>query len=191
MVAKHVEEMQKRSEELNDKLSPMAYAGKQVRILLVQMAGLLGGGGIGFWLGGIGAKTMRVPKFVADLMAKGDPEAIEKLAAVEVPKKMVGATIGVFVGTVITTLVLGYEHWVKGEAERLAVDEINRDVAESKLRMNPELQRENKLLREMVEKQDAQLQVRDAHQPAATITAKDAVVEASENARGAQETVLA
>lgn len=174
MVAEHVEKMQERSDELREKLSPGAYAAKQARMVGVQLAASFGGGAVGYFLGNIGKKRVALPTLIRDLV----PARNEGMSDGTVPKKWLGAALGYFVGTSIATIVLGYEHWSKGEAQRLAVDEINRDMAESKLRMNPELQRENTLLRDMIAQQDAQLKAR-GEQPKPQVSAQDASREAT------------
>jgi hypothetical protein len=146
MVAEHVERMQQRSEELSDKLSFGTYFGKQIRDFVVNVAGAGGGLAAGWGIGGL---------FKSKPFKVGTTEILEHFgwvgaAAAKSPNKAIGAGIGYVVGSLGAVTVLGYERWAKGEAERLAVDEINHDIAESKLRMDPELMRENATLRDML-----------------------------------------
>ena len=154
MVAEHVERMQQRSEELNDKLSFGTYFTKQLRNIVVNLGGNIGGAAIGAGLAGAykpSSLELR-PETLAEVEKFG---SIGKSIA-RSPHKWVGGAIGAFIGGNIALLFLGYEHWAKGEAERLAVDEINRDISEAKLRMDPELMRENTTLREMLKAQQVE-----------------------------------
>lgn len=154
MVAKHVEEMQKRSEEMNDKLSAGTYAYKQVRNIVVQAVGMGGGAAAGLGLAkALGKNMVTLPKFAGEL------------GGAAVSARYVFGSIGAIIGAIGSTLVLGYEHWAKAEAEKLAVEEINKDISEAKLRMDPELMRENNALRAMVAKQDTMLKHHDGAGP--------------------------
>lgn len=168
MVAEHVEKMQQRDPEMNEKLGFGAYAWKQIRSMGISFIMIGAGAFIGHTVGKNMNRPMKVPQFLSKWLGE------------TIPSRLGATYIGIAVGTVVDGLFQGYEHWVKGEASRLAVDEMNRDIAESRLRMNPELLRENALLRDMVAKQDAQLK----HQPAAQVSAKDASIEPSAHAQG-------
>lgn len=65
--------------------------------------------------------------------------------------KTLGAIVGGIVGATIGGIILGYGKWKKKESERLAVGEINDDIANIKIRQrtDEELIRENNSLREM------------------------------------------
>lgn len=169
MVAEHVEEMRKRSAEMDDKLSAGTYAMKQIRNTVINFAGL-GAGGVAGWHLGKLAKADGLIQRLGDRFGHANG-------------KTVGAVIGAFVGNMVAVLVLGYEHWAKAEAQRLAVDEINKDIAEARLRMNPELVRENNALREIVAKQDAQLKGR---QPGNTVAKDELQIKPSTHAQGEQ-----
>lgn len=185
MVAEHVEKMQQRSAELNDKLGFGAYAWKQLRSLSISLIAIGGGGFLGHAIGkGMKNSTMQVPKF------------LQKFINTETVSSRFGAMgIGIVAGTLVDGLFQGYEHWAKGEAARLGVDEMNRDIAESRLCMNPELLRENALLREMVAKQEEQLKTarhepihhKPHHEkPEHMVSMKDAHHEPSAHAQGEQ-----
>lgn len=126
-----------------DQLSPGTYVWKQIRSLLITFAGVGGGLGITYLLKKHGkiAPNVSVPQWMA-----GKADASLPVEA-----------IGGFGGALVSGLFQGYEHWSKMEAERLAVDEISRDIAEARFRMNPELVRENENLRELVKQQQSQI----------------------------------
>lgn len=79
------------------------------------------------------------------------PQDFEKTA------KKIGAGAAGFVGLMGGGMAVGYDHWRKEESERLAAEEINRDVAKLELfkPSDPELVAENKRLRTMLAEEEA------------------------------------
>jgi len=121
-------------EKYAEDLSATRYAGKKVYELVLSIGGTIAGGVIGHYLGkALGRGTRQ-------LEAGGNIS--------------IASIIGGFAGFIGSGLVLGYEHWKKEESQKLAVAEINRDIA-NKIGIEPtdkELVRENQQLRAMVEK---------------------------------------
>ncbi|MDX2095129.1 MAG: hypothetical protein SFW64_04235 [Alphaproteobacteria bacterium] len=174
MAVDYIEELRKRNDALNDKLSPSTYAWKQVRNIILNVGGMVGGGSLGYSLGktlsphqGLSRKT---EAFVRILGAS--PAAISKMGF-----KHVAAGVGAVMGWIVAISIMGYEHWAKGESARLSIDEINRDISQAKLRMDPEIKRENEVLREVIEKQDKIIKSQHTEAPTATIALKGASVE--------------
>lgn len=115
--------------------------------------------------------------FAGDAVVKHKPEWITKLAKswldrnghehitaeqVDAQRKWIGRGGGVFLGLVVSGIILAYEHWVKQESSRIAVGEINNDIANLKVlqKTDPELLKENQKLQEMLvaeEQKTAQL----------------------------------
>lgn len=182
MVAEHVERLRERDSRMNEKLSPATYAWKQVRAIGINLFGLVGGGYLGHHIGGQ-FKPRNLDKTMAILQQTRFANEAELIARAS--NKWIGMAIGSFAGSLITGVYLGYERWVKGEALRLSADEINRDISEAKLRMDPELLRENHLLREMIAKQDEQLKRGHFHNtPHPQVSLADATLEPSSHALG-------
>jgi hypothetical protein len=188
MVDDHVTEMRKRNAELDDKLSPGTYAYKQIRNIVVNVAGYGVGWFAGGFIGGFFDKNKTGVANQAEKVIERGMDVEGFLSNVKKSGKSLGSWVGLVVGGMAASIYLGYEHWAKGEAARLAIDEINRDIAETKLRMNPELRRENNLLREMIAKNDVATHGREHHsKPKSTINTSDANLEASPHALGERQ----
>jgi len=68
------------------------------------------------------------------------------------------ALIGGFLGFMVGGLYSGYQHWVKGERERLSVQEINKDVADlmgKRVQFEDTLDSQHTIVKEMLKKYDA------------------------------------
>lgn len=151
MATDSVERLRASDSEYDKKLSPATYAYKQLRAIAINLTGLVGGGFAGWMIGGTLRTDAVLPSRIESLMHEMGGMA---KAVAQKPARMIGGMVGTVIGGTVAGVILGYEHWVKGEALRLSTDEINRDISEAKLRMNPELVRENKYLREMIEAND-------------------------------------
>lgn len=129
-------------ERYKDKLTAGVYAKKQITDILVQFGSLIGGGLIG--------------NFIGKSFGKKNPaSAMESETTTWIPKgiHVVGTAVGAILGSMIGNIIQGYNRWKKHEAERLAIAEINEDVANMKIRhrTDPQLLAENDRLREMLE----------------------------------------
>jgi hypothetical protein len=130
-----------------DDLSASRYTLKKVRETVIGVGSLVGGVFAGGMIGGWMSKGKNLP---TNAMPEGLPFIGGKRYNL---KQQFGGLIGAFVGTLVGGLYLGYEHWRKVESQRIAVDEINKDIA-STVAIQPvdkELVAENKRLREMLE----------------------------------------
>lgn len=143
-----------------DELSVQRYTFKKIRETVISFGGLIGGGYIGGLLGGMYAKSKNLPHEMS-IIAEGVPF----LSGKGINKQQGnGGFIGVMLGSLISGLIIGYEHWRKVESQKLAVDEINQDIANT-IAIQPtdkELVGENKRLRGMLEELEAKRANRDA-----------------------------
>ena len=137
-----------------DKLTPMAYIQKQLYDFMVSFGSAALGAVIGSAIGSAmeAKKTKKSdaehPGF-NDVARESLRDWVGKYADKVSPT---GGIIGFFVGSMIGQIVQGYDRWKKHEAGRLAVAEVNQDIANItvlKQRTNPELVQENQTLREM------------------------------------------
>lgn len=163
MAYERVDELRERDAGMEEKLSFGTYIVKQLRML-----------GIMFASAGVGAlaafgisRAIGKPRITLNMFKELNPDST-----------WVGAAAGAVVGGYFTT----YEHWAKNEATNLAVSEINHDIAEARLRLDPELKRENLALREMVKQQSETLATR--HHTAAPLHAKPEIAAASAQTEG-------
>jgi hypothetical protein len=139
MAYERVDELRERNEKIAEKLSLGAYLWKEARATGIMLAGTAIGWGIARGAGKALNKThLKLPKFVRD---RTDLEHFGIGWAGGIP--------GMFLGSYVSM----YEHWAKNEATDLSVAEINKDIAEARVRLDPELKRENIELREMVKEQ--------------------------------------
>jgi len=132
-----------------DDLSIGRYTFKKIREMVV-----MGGGAIGGALAGIFAgKPSEIPLIAAEVveeipLLKRLPTFISGMSKGQAAL----AGIGAMIGTVAGALIIGYEHWRKEESQKLAVDEMNKDMADT-IAIQPvdkELVTENKRLRGML-----------------------------------------
>ena len=67
-----------------------------------------------------------------------------------------GGLGGLFVGTLASGIVLGYEHWKKIKQSQLQVDEITKDISDIEVfkKTDPELKAENERLWAELKKHD-------------------------------------
>ena len=130
-------------------LSASKYAQKKG----LELALTATGAGVGFIAGKYGIHKLPIKAFPKSLreLVENDPEMRREF---EFPASLMGSAIGMSVGTV----PIAYEHWRKEEAKRFAVQEMNQDVANAKIRTrtDPELVEENIRLRQMLEEKAAQ-----------------------------------
>jgi hypothetical protein len=126
------------NDKFADKLSPAAYAKKQIFNLVVQagsaVAGYFAGKGIGGMLKNPGKELLY-------------PESGYSLT-----KQKAYAWGGAFVGLMVSGIALMYGHWKNQEGARLAVKELNNDVGNMvaiRAKTNPDLVKENDTLHEM------------------------------------------
>lgn len=156
----------------DQKLSPTTYALKQMRDLLFTVVGVGGGGYLGYKFGGYFSENRKVSDGFASAFKKLFGAGGELIA--DAPTKWIGLFTGSFLGEAVAINILGYEHWKKTESARLSVEEINQDIAEAKLKMDPELKRENTELRKMIAEQDEQLKSMHAEKPHMRVSAHHA-----------------
>ena len=132
---------QKFDEKYSKELSAGTYAKKQVLDIIVSMGSIVIGGLVGNYIG-----------VKANLFGHN---SAEDFGSKYLPKKqnLAGAGIGALFGSIIGQLIQGFGRWKKHESGRLAVAEINEDVANMKIRdrTDPELLKENDRLREMLD----------------------------------------
>ncbi len=116
----------------------------------LQMTGLpLLGGGAG-WAATWGLlKNAKINEFVAKRLSR--PKWIE----FGVTGKTIFISVGVFIGTFIAGLFNTYGHWKNSESEKLAVNEINQDVANlvtERSKFADTLNRQEALIKDLVAK---------------------------------------
>ena len=119
----------------NDELSASTYAGKKIYETIVSFLGIGLGAAVGY--------------------SMDKHHGFQATAK----KKFGWRTIaGAVVGSTISGIILGYQHWRKVESTKIAVQEINNDISNMTIRQrtDPELIRENDRLREMLDQMDAQ-----------------------------------
>ncbi len=134
-------------EKYKDKLTPVAYAKKEIADFAISVGSMVAGGFIGNTIGNRLKKPGAVP----------DKDSVFGNVEKIYPKISVwGALIGSMLGGMVGGIIQGYSRWKKHESERLAVSEINEDVANMKIRYrtDPELLRENERLREMLAEEE-------------------------------------
>ena len=134
-------ERQEFKEKYSKELSAGTYAKKQIYDLIVSFGSMAIGAVIG---SRIGAKSNAFDSNHENTRATGILGKKVNLA---------GGGTGLIIGSIIGQLIQGYERWFKNESERLAVSEINEDIANMKIRDRTDegLVRENDRLREMLE----------------------------------------
>lgn len=131
-------------EKYKKDLSVGTYAVKQIADIVISFGSMILGGIAGNYIGNTYAKSVTI----------GQEEL--KRFGVTWNIHPVGAMVGAMAGGMIGGIIQGYSRWKKHESERLAVSEINEDVANMKIRYrtDPELVRENARLREMLEQEE-------------------------------------
>lgn len=151
------EVLEKKHEE---ELSVGHYTFKKIRETVITFGGLIGGTYIGGLLGGMYAKSKNLPHEMSSLA-----ESIPFLNGKGINKQQGnGGFIGFMLGSLISGMIIGYEHWRKVESQKLAVDEINQDIANT-IAIQPidkELVVENKRLRGMLDEIENKRASRDA-----------------------------
>ncbi|GEM_PF-2624539 len=176
-------------EKHEDELSAGSYAKKKLYELAVTGTGFAIGGGTAYKL------TEHKPSLVFKAFSwlplpesfrnefKAASTSPEKLTALSTELKKPIAFLGGAVGMILSGLVLGYEHWRKVESEKIAVDEINRDISNIKIipHSNPELERENIRLREMLEKEEKKTAQFEQQQPSSIINSKTIIADNLQN----------
>jgi len=157
---------------MKEELSPTAYAAKQFRIMGITIAGA----GVGYGLGKV-AKGMGVMGAIERALGK----QVSAEEAAEITKKVgnLPEWTGAFLGMMGSGMFLGYEHWFKEEAAKMAVDEINRDISQARIRTNPDLLAENRALRAILLDQDKQLAAAKGTVPTTRVAATDAVAQST------------
>lgn len=138
-------------DEIEKELSVGNFAKQQARTL----GFTVGGAVVGYFGGKQLAKTGFTQKVAGWIAGKGASEA-EVAAKTGLAKQAV--TWGTAaVGYVAGQIAAYYEHWVKGERERLSVQEINKDVAnimEKRVQFEDTLDKQHKIVTEMLAKQE-------------------------------------
>lgn len=135
-----------------DDLSVGRYTFKKIRETVISFAGTFGGMFVGGKIGGAMSEGQKLPAVYK--IPKGIPFIGGKSYNT---KQATGGFVGMMVGSLVAGLIIGYEHWRKIESQRIAVDEINKDIA-STAAIQPtdkELVAENTRLRGMLAEADA------------------------------------
>lgn len=152
MAYERVDELRQSNPEIEDKLSFGSYIGKQLRTIGIQLVTTGAGIGVALGIGKLTGKTRFSLGKYGENFGGGDHSV-----------GWIGGIIGATLGAYFTT----YEHWAKNEATNLSVAEINKDIAEAHLRLDPELKRENLALRDLVKQQANELKKRGTQRAAA------------------------
>ncbi len=153
---------------IEDKLSVKSFAWSQASQMLLQ----IGGGVVGFFAGkgisNIGTLAERTGKWVKSMPYL--EKMLEDSTNKEAGKHGITA-IGTLVGLTIGGVASLYRHWRRGESERLAVEEINKDMASL---MSKRVETEN-----MLQKQGAEVEklLHEAQKHASPVHATAAVEE--------------
>lgn len=192
MAVQEVTEYDKRIER---ELSPEAYAMKQVRTIGISLLGVAVGAGLGHLAkraGGMklleGVMGRQVKNSVPELSLEKEARLEDNVKNLLEQYPNILEYAGGFLGLVGSGMFQEYEHWHKEMSAKLAVDEINRDIAQARIRTNPDLLAENKMLRQILNDQDKQLAA--AGKPTNKVQAADAqamstVMEAMQQGRNA------
>ncbi len=120
-----------------DKLSPAAYAKKQIFNLVVQIGSAVAGYFAGKGIGG---------------MLKNPDKVLYPESVYSLTKQKAFAFGGAIIGLMASGIALMYGHWKNQEGARLAVKELNNDVGNMvaiRAKTNPDLVKENDTLHEM------------------------------------------
>ena len=169
-------------EKYQKELSAGTYAKKQIYDLVISFGSMALGAFAGYKFAPKG--NSKVINFIGKKLFDEEkdidvdslsPKAKEGAAYTN---KITYAFIGSLIGGIIGGIIQGYSRWHKQESERLAVQEINEDVANMKIRdrTDPELIRENDRLREMldVETQKTQVMLQERQTPAQKVAQQGA-----------------
>ena len=149
-------------EKYAEELSPKRYALKQLK----QWGILFGGTAIGAFAGGKLFKLFKrkggganahndlIDEIVAEMaIPDGARKAGQKLLNGPLNLDSLGTMIGAMLGMIVSSIALAYEHWRKVESEKLAVEEMNRDISHMNIhvRPDPKLVKENDRLQHIVQ----------------------------------------
>lgn len=148
-------------EKYKEKLTVQRFVTKQVIDLVISFGSLIVGAAAGYYIDKSTYKPGNNLKQTIDTNLQ-NPDADNWLKSM-IPARggLRGGVIGAFVGSFIGQTFQGYERWSKHESERMAVEEINRDIAgfqAMRQKANPELVEENNRLREMLAVESAKTQ---------------------------------
>lgn len=146
-------------EKYKEKLTVQRFVTKQVIDLVISFGSLIVGAAAGYYIDKSTYKPGRNLNQTIDTSLENPQNIIKSF----IPPRggLRGGVIGAFVGSFIGQTFQGYERWSKHESERMAVEEINRDIAgfqAMRQKANPELVEENNRLREMLAVESAKTQ---------------------------------
>jgi len=145
-------------EKHKSELGPLAYAWKQVKILGITFGAAAIGAIIARPLWKItGKKDMEIP--IPDPRALFSPGwAIKNEDKLIIGKGHASNVVGGFIGLIVGGIINTYGHWKNVRGQQLAVEEVNNDISQMKIRQrtDPELLKENDRLRAMLEEKTMQ-----------------------------------
>lgn len=124
---------------IDKELTPQKFAAEQLLNIVIQF----GSAAAGFFIG----------KALSNV-----PAIAKRNTAYRFGAFTPASTIGTAVGSVVGSMALGYKHWRKTESERLAVGEINKDVADiiaSRTGFEETLEQQGQVVRELRERMES------------------------------------
>lgn len=139
-------------DEYADRLSAGTYALKKIKEVVITAGGVVGGWFAGRQIDKYKGYGSMLSDTHAEILDAANPGRGARLRGLATPVAVLGAAAG----SIVSGIALAYGHWRKEESQKLAVDEINRDIANMKIRQrtDPELLKENDRLRAMLEQEE-------------------------------------
>lgn len=150
---------------IEEQTSVGTYLRKQLYQQTVAWGGLVGGSYLGVLAGKAFSKGVEVTTEHQQWWS--ELPVLSKLPLLKTAPSMKvlqwGAGVGALVGSMVSGVILGYEHWKKIKQSQLQVDELTRDISDIEVfkKTDPELKEENARLW-------AELKKRETEAPAKT-----------------------
>lgn len=140
----------------DEKLGFGNYIMKEIYQTVVALGGMVGGA----WAGAAAAAKWMKDTPMASVEQWRELPLVGKIPGLKNPlgqrQLMVGGLGGMFAGTLVSGLILGYGHWKKEKQAQMQVDEITKDISRIELfkKTDPELKAENQRLWKMIEERE-------------------------------------
>ncbi|MEJ0010189.1 MAG: hypothetical protein WDN72_06570 [Alphaproteobacteria bacterium] len=147
--------------DYDGQLSFGTYIGKEVYQLAVSFGSLIGGWYAGLGIGKVAfngtAPAAKQAEWAEGLGKSGFVRAAG-LKTLPGKAQMISGVVGMFAGSILGGLVLGYGHWKKEKQAQMQVDELTKDISDIEVfrKTDPELKQENQRLWKMLKDKEGE-----------------------------------